>query len=688
MRATSICVAAITMALGCNGEDDSAHSVVAPGQECAPGTWPRADGSCAPAGLPPEMACPPGEWQRDDGACIPAGVPPDGCAAGFVHDGDRGCEPVLPATACAEGLMAVPGEISCREVAPCAPGTWGDIPVEPNTEYVDASYPEMDSDGSVLKPWTRIQAAVDAAASGAIVAVAAGSYLENVTVSGKAVRVWGVCPALVEVAGNATPSTILVIGAEDGTEVRELAVRGDAAGVVVVDTDVLLDRIWVHDNAGRGVNVQEGSGPSSLIVRASLLEQNRELGLFVGGSQATLEASVIRATAAVAGTSRGIGVQADETTGAPATLVARGSLVEQHREFGVFVGASDVRLEGSVVRNTLPNSIGYFGRGVNAQADPVTAAPAKVSLSQSLVEQSHDVGVFVAGAEVSVEGTVVRTTRPGPPGFASSGLQARKDPATGVPSVLELRTSLVEQNYNIGVIAYGSQATIDATVVRLTEPDAQELYGRGVSVHPDTGTRSTLAVRHSLIDQNHDIGLMASSSDATVEASVVRATQPVHGNGGRGLHMQPNPSLGTPSTLLLHASLVEQAHVAGVFIVGSSATIDACLLRETLPNDFGAYGDGVLVTAFESSAAIANVVATRIDGSARAAVSAHGAHVALGGSALSCQAFDLDYEPRYGVAARFEDLGGNLCGCPEATGACKAVSAGLSPPPPEEEVAE
>src|SRR5262245_37523218 len=65
---------------------------------CAPGEWQRDAGSCMPAGLPPDMPCPPGEWLReDDGACIPAGVPPDGCSEGFTHDGDRGCEPILPA---------------------------------------------------------------------------------------------------------------------------------------------------------------------------------------------------------------------------------------------------------------------------------------------------------------------------------------------------------------------------------------------------------------------------------------------------------------------------------------------------------------------------------------------------------------------------------------------------------------
>jgi hypothetical protein len=39
---------------------------------------------------------------------------------------------------------------------------WGDIPVESDTEHVDASYSGGNSDGSSAAPWTTIQAGVDA----------------------------------------------------------------------------------------------------------------------------------------------------------------------------------------------------------------------------------------------------------------------------------------------------------------------------------------------------------------------------------------------------------------------------------------------------------------------------------------------------------------------------------------------
>src|SRR5262245_46112985 len=271
----------LVLVAGCGGEGDEPPPDSPPGG-CAPAEWPREDGSCVPPGLPPDMPCPPAEWLRDDGVCIPAGVPPDGCGEGFVHDGDRGCERILPDAPCPPGLMAVPGETVCREIAPCAPGTWGDIPVEPDTEYVDTSYAGMDSDGSALKPWTSIQVGVDAASPFAIVAIAAGSYHEDVTVSDKPVRLWGVCPELVEEVGRGDAlAAIFRQGGASGAEVRGLTLSGAAAGFLLSGSiDVGLERVWVHECASQGVHIESAFGPTSATLRGVLVEQNHEIGVF------------------------------------------------------------------------------------------------------------------------------------------------------------------------------------------------------------------------------------------------------------------------------------------------------------------------------------------------------------------------------------------------------------------------
>ena len=82
------------------------------------------------------------------GDCVTPGVGADGCAEGFVHDGEGSCEPIFPAGPCGDGEVALPGDTSCQPLADCGDGVWGNIPVESNTEYVDASYPDLDSDGT------------------------------------------------------------------------------------------------------------------------------------------------------------------------------------------------------------------------------------------------------------------------------------------------------------------------------------------------------------------------------------------------------------------------------------------------------------------------------------------------------------------------------------------------------------
>jgi hypothetical protein len=72
----------------------------------------------------------------------------------------------------------------------------------------------------------------------------------------------------------------------------------------------------------------------------------------------------------------------------------------------------------------------------------------------------------------------------------------------------------------------------------------------------------------------------------------------------------------------------------------------------------------------------------RIESSERAGIANFGAVVDLAGTTLQCNGFDLAGEDYEGSPSVVHDLGGNACGCPEATGACEMVSADLDPPAP------
>src|SRR5262249_13528515 len=136
-RRTAILLAAAVA--GCSGEDGSVAAA-----SSANGSSGGDAGTCL------------------DGACTDVGVPADGCATGFEHDDAHGCRPILPATDCGSGTLALPGETACHDVAPCGQGRWGSIPVDATTQYVDASYAASDSDGTSERPWRTISAGITA----------------------------------------------------------------------------------------------------------------------------------------------------------------------------------------------------------------------------------------------------------------------------------------------------------------------------------------------------------------------------------------------------------------------------------------------------------------------------------------------------------------------------------------------
>src|SRR5262249_22901141 len=138
----------------------------------------------------------------------------------------------------------------------------------------------------------------DAAAPGAIVALAAGVYDEDVNIAGKCVRLWGRCPALVLISGTAIGKEAVGIEGADKTELRALAITGSAGGISVRDSaDVLLQAIWIHDTASSGVDVEQIALPTSIAIKGSLIEGTHDVaGVRIAGATATMEASTVRAT--------------------------------------------------------------------------------------------------------------------------------------------------------------------------------------------------------------------------------------------------------------------------------------------------------------------------------------------------------------------------------------------------------
>jgi hypothetical protein len=131
----------------------------------------------------------------------------------------------------------------------------------------------------------------------------------------------------------------------------------------------------------------------------------------------------------------------------------------------------------------------------------------------------------------------------------------------------------------------------------------------------------------------------------------------------------------------MQASRVVGQRGFGAVAFGASLSILDSAIEDTgadgaLGGDGASFGFGV--------DAFARLQRTRIESSARAAVSNFGAFVQLSSIRATCQPFDLDAEPVGEKQAVFDNVGDNLCGCPAAEDACQAQSANLAPPMPEQ----
>lgn len=541
---------------------------------CAdPADTPAAQNATTSGSSDAGAGCGAGSLLDADGVCAAAGIPADECAPGFTADGASGCAPILPAEPCAPGQLALLGETSCHDVAPCGAAPWGDIDVSGPTEYVDGSYDGGlgPSDGGASRPWTTIQDAIDAAADGAVIAIAEGTYAEDLDVKSKPVRIWGRCPGLVHVVGQGgLTGTVYVTGGAGGSEIRAISVSGPSNGIFVSgSTGIVAEAVWVHDTGKDGIQVHNGHGATSFTLSGSLVERVRRRGFLGGGVVATIERTVVRDPIDIPVDGDAVVVSPGPNDLAQSEVTVRASVIERNRRVGIMALGSKLVVEGTLVRETAATGDGQFGRGLEIESDPV-AGPASASVRGTVIEAAHEFAVYVSG----------------------------------------------------------SQATIESTVVRATEPRVLDgARGRGlhVQMNSDQALRSDVTVRNALLERHRDIGVLATSSDLLLERVIVRDVE--------------------------------------------------------VQTSDGAFGDAVAVVT-SSMPANAVLRGCLIQRGARAGVAAFGASVSIGATKLDCNTFALDGEAFEQSAYAFEDALGNSCGCNGDEGPCSAVTSSLEPPAP------
>jgi len=551
---------------------------------CAPGELLLSSGVCQPAGLPPDFVEPIDEPPS-------AGVPPDACGSGFLPEAN-GCTPVLPDLPCAAGTMAIPGETDCRPVALCAAGTWGDIPVEASTQYVDGSFAGT-SDGSAASPWTTLQEAVDAAPAGAIVAVASGSYA-GVTIDTKAVRLWGRCPDLVEIVGNAAASSAVRIDGAAAAELHSVAVRGLTRGVLALDAPgVVIDRVWFHDLANTGVQVQATAEPG-VTVTGTLVESVAVDGILLFGSSVRVEESVVRDVDAGTGLYLGHGVDATDD-GPRSHLVLTSSVITNVVGAGVTATGTDLEADAIVVRGVAPAADDQSG-GMGIYVVDDSGERSSATIRTSFIAETHAGGIRAVGSDLVVDRTVVREVLPNQnDGLAGFGIAVIRGDDTGAEATGVIHACLVADTHNAGIAILGAQATVDATRVSDTmaiAPRLDETSGIGVTIEASgRGVAADAVIHASVFERSHSAGILCLGSTLALEGSAVLDTAAASdGTGGTCLLANGG------ATVDVESSLFSGCLRAGIELGTASAMVEGSRIRDVAAEvASGGLGAGVIV---------------------------------------------------------------------------------------------
>jgi hypothetical protein len=485
-------------------------------------------------------------------------------------------------------LVCDEGEIPDGDVCvpeACGTGTWGDIAGDDSTIYVDLAATEG-GDGSAEAPFASITEALEEAPTGALIAVAAGRYVENLSAdsSVSGLHLAGRCRELVVLDASAgssdTPGLRLELSAGSAT-ISGLTIRdANYAGLIVTSGEVTLRRVSVIGNAYSGMGVVG----SALVHDASVVAEDCEfaenvgsnIGMFYSRAQLELRGSVVRDAQRGAAGQSGLGIAVEEG----ASLVVEASEVLRNYNQGILVEAgSSVVVRGSRIEGGLPDPSGLYGYGL--QIDDATVEIE----SSELVGNSHAGLVAQGETLLTIRDTIIRDTAT--TGYGSFGGAVQ----VGGGAALVMDGCELSNNASFGVtLTDGASAVVtDTLILGTTTNGLGEAWG---ALWAQGG--STLEVDGCTIDGASTTGICAAEVGTTVAVTdtVVRG---VHPDGsalyGHGLNIGGGATLvGSGLTLEDNTGVAVLATDAG-----SSVSLVDSTIRATHRGDFYTVAQGIAV---------------------------------------------------------------------------------------------
>jgi Right handed beta helix region/Protein of unknown function (DUF1565) len=293
---------------------------------------------------------------------------------------------------------------------------------------------------------------------------------------------------------------------------------------------------------------------------------------------------------------------------------------------GAFDAAVKITASGSFVRGVAVSGPGMgiyvTGAGVQATVDTAVVSGtgrfgvgadlgAKLTLSDTTVVGSTGLGVYVDGADATLQRVAVRATKPDPTyGDLGYGVAVSYLSAYNIPATLKVVDSVIDENLSVGVFIAAASAALEGTVVRKTQPAASTKDGGiGVAVYTTPKQQGPLTLKESLLAGNRTAGLQLLDAAATVERSVIQDTESQGDILGVGILVERKAS---SSVLTLRESLLTNNRTAGLLVRGSQATVERSVIEKTrVQASPQVFGYGVQAQTWPSTSGLPSTVTLR-----------------------------------------------------------------------------
>jgi hypothetical protein len=396
-------------------------------------------------------------------------------------------------------------------------------------------------------------------------------------------------------AASATLSRIAVRGSrESGIYVAEPGTKALLSDVSITDTA----GVKADQTGGWGLVCQDGA---ELGVERAWVSNNRYEGIAVSsaGTKASLvDVVVVGTRSEESGGLGGVGLGVQQ--GASATISR--SVFDRNRDVavtttgdGTLLDLADVMIQGTLGRESDDKS----GIGLLA------GAGAAVTARGLVVEDNRLAGIFADGAGTMVtltDAVIAHTQIAGPEHDGGWGVEGTNGAS------LELVRTLVDENVESGVIAFGAGTTLALTDVAVSGTHANEKSDLGLGLTCANGAVTTAT--RVLFDRNHQSAALVYKPGATLTLSdslILHTLAPSDDTHAYGLTVNQGGRADVSATLF------EDNGGRGVFVsaTGSKLHLSSSVLRDTAPPDrpgisyFGLY---------QSDGASADVERSLLDG--------------------------------------------------------------------------